>query len=69
MVDVKKAFLNPAAVFKGPEEIVSNDELTRDQKIEILGRWEYDIRQLQVADGHSAWAESSHDRAGDWTAL
>jgi hypothetical protein len=56
MVDVKKALLNPSAVFKRPEEIVESNELSRNQKIEILGRWEYDVRQLQVADEESMTA-------------
>lgn len=56
MVDVKKALLNPSAVFKRPEEVVQSNELSRDQKIEILGRWEFDVRQLQVADEESMTA-------------
>jgi hypothetical protein len=56
MVDVKKALLNPSAVFKQPEEIVQSQDLTRDQKVEVLSRWEYDIRQLQVADEESMTA-------------
>ncbi|MGH7852881.1 MAG: hypothetical protein ACREP3_05535 [Candidatus Binatia bacterium] len=56
MVDVKKALLNPSAVFKRPEEVVESNELSRNQKIEILGRWEYDVRQLQVADEESMTA-------------
>ncbi len=50
MIDVKKAMLDPTMVFKEPKEVVANDELTRDQKIEILRRWEYDARELEVAE-------------------
>ena len=50
MIDLKKAILDPARVFKEPQEVVACDELTRDQKIEILRRWEYDARQLEVAE-------------------
>ena len=46
MIDVKKAMLNPTSVFKGPEDVVADDDLARDQKIEILRRWEYDAREL-----------------------
>ncbi len=56
MVDVKQALLNPSAVFNRPEEVVDSKELTRDQKIEILKRWEYDARELQVADEESMTA-------------
>jgi hypothetical protein len=38
-MDFEKAKLNPAAVFKSPQEVVSSQELSREQKIEILGQW------------------------------
>ncbi len=50
MIDVKKAMLDPTMVFKDPKEVIANTELTRDQKIEILRRWEYDAHQLEVAE-------------------
>jgi len=50
MIDIDKALLDPASVFKTPEEILTSDELSRKQKIEILRRWEYDARELQVAE-------------------
>jgi hypothetical protein len=53
VIDLKKALLNPSAVFTQPEAVVQSQELARDQKIEILNRWQYDIRQLQVADEES----------------
>ncbi len=56
MIDVKKAMLDPTMVFKEPKEVVATDELTRDQKIEILRRWEYDARQLEVAEEEAGMA-------------
>ena len=56
MIDVKMAMLNPARVFKEPKKVVANDELTRDQKIDILRRWEYDARQLEVAEEEAGMA-------------
>ena len=53
MIDVEKALLDPGLVFKTPQELLANDELSREQKIEILRRWEYDARQLQVAEEES----------------
>ena len=50
MIDVEKALLDPGLVFKTPGEVLANNELARAQKIEILRRWEYDVRELQVAD-------------------
>lgn len=50
MVDIDKALVDPALVFKAPEEVVADNELSREQKIKILQRWEYDVRELQVAE-------------------
>ena len=50
MVDVEKALLDPALVFQTPEEVLADNELSREQKIKILRRWEYDARELQVAE-------------------
>jgi hypothetical protein len=56
MIDVKKALLDPSAVFREPDEVVESKLLKREQKIEILRRWEYDVRELQVADEESMTA-------------
>ncbi len=56
MIDVSKAMLDPTKVFEDPMDVVANDELTRDQKIEILRRWEYDARQLEVAEEEAGMA-------------
>ncbi|HXV79648.1 MAG TPA: hypothetical protein VEG60_07190 [Candidatus Binatia bacterium] len=49
MIDVEKALVDPGSVFQTPEEVVANNELSREQKIKILHRWEFDVRELQVA--------------------
>jgi hypothetical protein len=53
MIDFEKALLDPGLVFKTPQELLANNELSREQKIEILRRWEYDVRHLQVAEEES----------------
>jgi hypothetical protein len=50
MKNVEKAILNPAATFKKPQEVLDSHELSREQKIEALRRWEYDLREVQVAE-------------------
>ena len=56
MIDVRKAMLDPTSVFKEPEEVVASDELNLVQKIEILRQWEYDARQLEVAEEEAGMA-------------
>jgi len=50
MTDIDQAMTNPVSVFKSPEAVVSAGDLSAKQKIEILRRWEYDARQLEVAE-------------------
>ena len=56
MIDVKQAMLDPTSVFKDPTEVVSDENLSRDQKIEILRRWQYDAHQLEVAEEEAGMA-------------
>ena len=56
MIDVTKAMLDPTMVFKEPKDVVASDELTRNQKIEILRRWKYDAQQLEVAEDEAGMA-------------
>ncbi|BCR06800.1 hypothetical protein DESUT3_38690 [Desulfuromonas versatilis] len=48
--NVEKALLDPISVFRRPDDVFADDTLTRDQKIRILRRWEYDARELEVAE-------------------
>ncbi len=56
MIDVTKAMLDPTMVFKEPKDVVASNELTRNQKIEILRRWEYDVHHLEVAEEEAEFA-------------
>jgi hypothetical protein len=57
--EVERALDDPAAVFDTPESVLAAD-LSRDQKIEILRRWEFDMRELLVAEEENmAGGESS----------
>ncbi len=48
--DLEKAMLDPTAVFRDPEEVLQRVDLTQAQKIEILRRFGYDARALEVAE-------------------
>ena len=50
MIDFEKALVDPGLVFKTPKEVLASNELSREQKIGILRHWEYDARELQVAE-------------------
>ena len=46
----QRALLDPPDIFGSPAEILSDQELTKAQKIEILRRWEYDACEISVAE-------------------
>lgn len=61
MTDIDKALLDPTSVFKAPEDVLKARDITREQKIEILLRWEYDARELQVADDESMTGSNNNN--------
>jgi hypothetical protein len=44
-----RARQDPAAVFDAPEDVISEDGLSNEQKIEVLRRWEYNASEGAVA--------------------
>jgi hypothetical protein len=48
-IDLELALLDPGAVFTTPEELLISGALTRQQKLEVLRRWEYDARESSIA--------------------
>ena len=44
-----RALIDPASIFTNPLDVVDAD-LSTKCKIEILKRWEYDAKEMQVAD-------------------
>jgi hypothetical protein len=59
MTDIDQAMLDPTSVFKKPEEVLKANDLTREQKIEVLRRWEYDARELEVASDENMTGNNS----------
>ncbi len=45
-----KSLINPADVYSEPNEVLLDASLTQEQKREILKQWEYDARELEVAE-------------------
>jgi hypothetical protein len=56
-IDLPQALLNPSSVFATPEEVVWCSDLTRQQKIDILRRWEYDANEEAVAEEEGMQSE------------
>lgn len=49
MTDIDKVMLDLTSVFVKPEDVLKAADLSREQKIEILRRVEYDASELEVA--------------------
>jgi len=49
MVDMDMALSDPGSVFATPEALLRHESLSKQQKIEILRRWEYDASETCVA--------------------
>jgi hypothetical protein len=48
-MNLKRALDDPASVFAAPADVVRSEDVSREQKIQILRRWEYEARTLEVA--------------------
>lgn len=49
-MNIDKVVLDPSSVFTCPEDVFADKSLNKDQKIKILRVWEYDARELEVAE-------------------
>lgn len=57
-MDLKKAKKNPAVFFGHPKEVLHNTTLSDEDKIIILKAWEYDARELEVAEEENMVGDS-----------
>ena len=64
MTNINQALLDPTSVYRLPMEVVNDNSLTREQKIQILHRWEYDARELQIAEAENM-PELTRKKEGD----
>lgn len=47
---LEQALLDPTSVFKTPEDVAAANDLTPEQRADILRRWGYDALDLEVAE-------------------
>jgi hypothetical protein len=61
-INIEQAKLDPAHFFKSPMEVIKNKDLTREEMIDILRSWEYDERELAVAEEENMPVRGSEER-------
>lgn len=54
----ERALLDPTAVFDAPEDVLAHPDLNDEQKVLILRRWEYDAREIEIAEDEGMRGES-----------
>jgi hypothetical protein len=59
-IELKCAHLVPSAMFASPAAVVRSKALTLPQKIAILRRWEFDVRQC--SDARAALVDADETR-------
>lgn len=61
MTDIKKALLDPTSVFENPAQVLHANDLSREQKIEILERWRYDAELMEIAEEENMTKSNGKD--------
>lgn len=46
----EQAMLDPAKCYDKPADLLNDTRLSRDEKIKVLRRWEFDARESEVAE-------------------
>jgi hypothetical protein len=47
--DIDRALFDPGSVFESPESVLTHKGLSKQQRIDILRLWEYDVSETCVA--------------------
>ena len=68
-MNLQQALDNPSSCFADPSDVVRSDEISRAEKIQILRRWEYDARLIEVAQEENMTGGTARRRADVLDAL
>lgn len=50
-IDIEAALRDPTACFREPQEVAEHPQLSREDKLAILRRWEHDALRLSASEG------------------
>ena len=59
MTNFKKALFDPMAIYKEPNHVLADKALSKEEKLSILKQWEYDARELMVAEEENMQGDAS----------
>ena len=60
-----KALTDVSKVFRRPEDILSAEDLSEDQKVALLRQWDADLRLLMVASEENMTASTAPGRTAE----
>ncbi len=60
MTEFEKALQNPQDSYTEPKNVITDKKLTKEQKLQILKQWEYDARELMVAEEENMQGEAAN---------
>ena len=59
MTDLPKILQDPGSYYDQPHDVLDDEAFNDEQKHEILKQWEYDAKELLVADEENMAGESA----------
>lgn len=64
MTDFQRYMDNPAEAFSSPQAVIDNNDLNKEEKLQILRQWRYDEYETEVADQENMAADKA-DQLGE----
>lgn len=61
MTDFDRAMRDPTSCFDKPNDVLADNSLSKKEKIKVLKQWEYDARQLSIAEEENMLSESGDE--------
>lgn len=65
MPDFDKIKLDPSSYYTSPRAVIDDSSFSREEKIEILHSWEYDLKQIMVAEEENMPTKSGNNETLD----
>lgn len=59
--EFNRILIDASAHYKHPENVATDDRLTREQKIKVLKQWAYDVHEMEVAQGENMQPKDSDE--------
>ncbi|EKD91588.1 MAG: putative cytosolic protein [uncultured bacterium] len=62
MTNIEKAKLDPSSIYRRPADVLKDNTLSRQDKIDVLRSWAYDEREKEVAEEENMLSIDSNNK-------